>query len=343
MKKKIFFSVCFLLAHLSVNAVSHATSGEYIFYRDNSFKDESFVGFLYFDEFTYAARYFSGTTDITLYLALREDKNEIKGEKIVGDVKAGDEQIVNYLRELFWEMLQAKKGAPAKIDMKAAKKKRLIDGEEKKTAKNVAIFGGDIYVCYDLLCPLFYVKSLKNLSGKTLLEVVTAGKIWNDKDNSFLSFKGFSKKEVKKMPSLKIKSEGEKEYTLSGGQSIKISESWERKAENQWMLKNSAMILMVKSDVKVKNKKAELFSLLSRFIMSADGTYVDWSQSEIEKKANGFYADLRVESDGQSMRIFKRADLVKGHFYLFILSAYEEAFMENKSYFSQIINTYKIK
>ena len=49
------------------------TSGEYVYYSDKSFKDKSIIGFLYYNDETYAARYYSPSTlskqekDITVY------------------------------------------------------------------------------------------------------------------------------------------------------------------------------------------------------------------------------------------------------------------------------------
>lgn len=345
MKKKIGFAVYFLLASFFIVAQtrSQTMSGDYIFYRDNSFKGESYVGFLYFDETTYAARYFSASTDITLYLALNEDKKELKGERIVGETKVGDAEMVNYLRELFLTLLLAKKNAPTKVDMKGRAMSNLLDFEDKRVRQNIPLFGGEVYASYDLLCPVFCLKSMKSPTGNKLLEAVTAGRIRNENDPSFSSFKGFAKKETETVPTLKGTEVARKNYTFQDKQSIMLSEDWEQKMENQWMLKDAAMIFMDKMKGRKGSKNEQLFELLRRFIMSSDDSYVDWSKSCVKKNSNGFYVDLRVENKNRSMRIYKRMDFVKGNFYLFILSTYEEAFVKDEPYFTQIIGTYKIK
>ena len=38
-------------------------SGEYVYYRDSSFNRESYIGFLYYDDSTYEARYYAPATE----------------------------------------------------------------------------------------------------------------------------------------------------------------------------------------------------------------------------------------------------------------------------------------
>ena len=69
MKKIIRRVVLSAAALFFATAASHAlpcvaqyipdSSGEYVYYEDKSFKNETFVGFLYFNDTTYAARNYS--------------------------------------------------------------------------------------------------------------------------------------------------------------------------------------------------------------------------------------------------------------------------------------------
>ena len=70
-------------------------SGEYVYYRDRSFKNESIVGFLFYNESTYAARFYSpadeknstSERDITIYVSVNPESKagmEFTGEKIQG-------------------------------------------------------------------------------------------------------------------------------------------------------------------------------------------------------------------------------------------------------------------
>src|SRR5574344_1707193 len=90
------------------------TSGEYVYYRDNSFKRPSYIGFIYYDDATYAVRYYAPAVadqaliekDITLYLSVNKNNEhlEFTGETMKGVTSADDTEIVNYMHDLFYEL-----------------------------------------------------------------------------------------------------------------------------------------------------------------------------------------------------------------------------------------------
>ena len=85
------------------------TSGEYVFYRDNTFTRPSYIGFIYYDDATYAVRYYAPAVaeqflpekDITLYLTVNKDSAhlEFTGETMKGVVSDADTDVVNYMPE----------------------------------------------------------------------------------------------------------------------------------------------------------------------------------------------------------------------------------------------------
>jgi len=60
--KKITLFAAALFAAANLFALPDA-SGEYVYYRDSSFNRESYIGFLYYDDSTYEARYYAPPTE----------------------------------------------------------------------------------------------------------------------------------------------------------------------------------------------------------------------------------------------------------------------------------------
>lgn len=141
------------------------TSGEYVYYSDKSFKDKSIIGFLYYNDETYAARYYSPATlskqekDITVYLTVQKDTFPLKftGERISGMTETGDSDIVNYIHDLFYEF-SARRHATS-----------LKKGFVLKTDENFAQFGGSVKIEYSPLVPVFNILSISANDGTPFL------------------------------------------------------------------------------------------------------------------------------------------------------------------------------
>ena len=99
-------------------------SGEYVFYRDYSFKRDTYIGFLYYNETTYAARYYSPATEtlpaknLEFLFTVDASKNalEMTGERIlmekcIGQIEQSDTDLINYVHDLIYEFASRRKKA----------------------------------------------------------------------------------------------------------------------------------------------------------------------------------------------------------------------------------------
>ena len=90
------------------------SSGEYVYYTDNTFTTPSIIGFLYYDDTNYAIRYYAPANfdqkipekDITIYITIdSEDPGVVlTGEKIVGASDNEDIDIINYMHDLLYQL-----------------------------------------------------------------------------------------------------------------------------------------------------------------------------------------------------------------------------------------------
>ncbi|MCR4938604.1 MAG: hypothetical protein K5930_00685 [Treponemataceae bacterium] len=195
MRKRIsVFILVFICAGLfavpGVKALIPDLPGQYVYYRDYTFPEEAYLGFLRYDEETYAARLITCKDgnilkDVTSYISMDSsaDHIELTGEKIVGAaLGTGDVDILNYLHDFIYEF--------------AGRRKKLNDRDFSTTlviSDDYPQFGGSVKIEYDFYIPLFNVSNIRSSNGKTLFEIVCTGSITADSDAAFSSFKGIPK------------------------------------------------------------------------------------------------------------------------------------------------------
>ena len=134
------------------------TSGEYVFYKDKSFKTETIVGFLYYNESTYAARIYSPANekakttekDITIYVNVDSSKAgfTMTGEKIDGSVD-GNYELVNYLHDMLYEF------AKRRQNITLAKEIKTVDDDFNQ-------FGGAVKIKFNSIVPLFNIEGMSS-------------------------------------------------------------------------------------------------------------------------------------------------------------------------------------
>ena len=119
MKKKIFslFIFVFIISNFifalpGFKPYLKDVSGDFVFYKDYTFKRESYVGFLMYDEGTYCARYFAPKNEekpakeVKILFTVNTDKDfmELTGEKIISGRQADDTEVINYLHDMIYEL-----------------------------------------------------------------------------------------------------------------------------------------------------------------------------------------------------------------------------------------------
>lgn len=298
MKKKIAF-IIYCLVFFSFNLFClpgfkpfiDDVSGDYVFYKDYTFKRESYVGFLMYDKASYCARYFSPESkdnkkiDIKVYFTVNTEKDfmELTGEHIVSEKKASDYEVINYLHDMIYE-LNARRIKAGTVD---AESYSYFEGKFLKQGKyiddNFMQFGGDVQVVYDAVVPLFNLKAIYDRSGNAKFELVTVGRLNSSSDKSFDNFLGFDDSDKNKLNAKKYKTKKSDfiEYKISDNQSTKnqnvtqfitLDSTWNSPMQNMWFRGNEAFI----SAGKISANLSFVY-FVKNILINAEASYSDWS------------------------------------------------------------------
>lgn len=194
----LFMLICVFVTGLWAEAEQTEGSaiqdtGGYVIYRDYTWKKEAYTGFLKYDETTYMAFINCPGEDILaeIYFTLEKSPEpghlpEITGSHIE---KGGDDVFsINYLIELF-DCLRL-----ARLDTD-------FSGFPHNIEKNFSfpLFGGNVVFSYSPLVTVFNLFSVKGETGKSVLELVESGYIYDEAAGVSLSgFTGAPKLKEKK-------------------------------------------------------------------------------------------------------------------------------------------------
>ena len=373
MKKKIFSFFVFILvisnfifALPGFSSYLKDVSGDYVYYRDYSFVRESYVGFLMYDEGTYAARYFAPKTEnapakeVKILFTVNTGKNfmELTGEKIISAREADDAEIVNYLHDMIYELngrrIKAGDVNPTNVvfsdDELFLRQGKIVNDEFMQ-------FGGDVKVVYDFVVPLFNIKAVYDYSGNAKFEVLTVGRLTSSDDKSFDNFEGFEAlenfgKDVKN----KKKSETAKKIKVSkkdivvnkteDGQVIVLDSSWSRSMDNLWMRENDAVISAIKvskdfgSDYETQ---ADYGFMLKQFLINLSaGVYRDWKSLFVDFDDEDMKIQSLVYQPGKVTRNFIKIESEdeSEDCAIMTLSVYENVYKKNSKYFNEILDSY---
>lgn len=319
------------------------TSGEYVFYRDSSFKSETLVGFLYYNDSTYAARLYSPASekakslekDIVIYVSVgpASDHLELTGEKITGTVE-GNSDLVNYLHDLLYEFTSRRKNVV------------LESGDRNVVKDDFLQFGGTVYIAYNPLVPIFNIEEICGVDKKPVLKIETAGLLTGSSDTSFTDFKGTSVLPKEKKRVFKRDRKAGEIEIIGGTQRLTLDSQWKQSMENLWLLGDLALISMNEMAMpdEMRDSPMAFDILLRRFSLGTTQSYSLWSQRRITRNGNSFVVmNTFLQADSKDLTrdfkiITKKQD---GNFALVAFSVFDGVYQKNHSYFDSILKSYK--
>lgn len=371
MKKKIFSSFIFvfiisnfIFALPGFKPYLKDVSGDFVFYKDYTFKRESYVGFLMYDEGTYCARYFAPKNEekpakeVKILFTVNTDKDfmELTGEKIISGREADDTEVINYLHDMIYELnaRRIKVGSVAPKDVKFSDDDVPFLRQGKIVADEFMQFGGDVKVVYDYVVPLFNVKAVYDYSGDAKFEVATIGRLTSSDDNSFDDFAGFAElenfgkdKKKKSVAAKKIKV-SKKDVVVNkteDGQVIALDSGWSRSMDNLWMRGNDAVISAIKvsKDFGAENElQADLGFMLKQFLINASGVYRDWKSLFVDFDDEDIKFQSLVYQPGKVTRnfIIIESEDEADDCAIMTLSVFENVYKKNSKYFNEILDSY---
>ncbi len=323
-------------------------SGEFVYYRDNSFVSPSFVGVIYYNESTYGARYYcpadkaakTKERDISIYFTIDAENGSIEmtGENIFGsDGSQDDADIVNYLHDFFYEFAERRQ----KLD--------LLGPDSVTVTDEFAQFGGDVKITYNNLIPVFNMERLSTLDGKDVLCVDTVGILTDTNDPAFSYYKG-----IQGMPKDKSRSFDKKAFSKAkqfsvGKQTVSLDDSWKQENDNMFLLGDNALLTLTeitRPDL-FKDSPDQFLTILMRKLSEGSSTsYTIWSKRKASSKENSVKLDsiFWEPVEGNVTRDFKRLTKLQGGGYaLLSLTVFDGVYGKKKSYFDKILGSLSVK
>jgi len=341
------FSVISLNALPGVYQTISDTSGEFVYYKDNSFTRTSYVGVIYYDESTYGIRYYAPADennpkekDIAIYFTVDPTKKyiDMTGEKIIGDKYEYESEIINYLHDCVYEFT-------------SRRQKEGNIGIEKVSQQDFMQFGGDVKISFDSTVPVFNIKGINSLDDKPLLTLVTSGVVSNAEFNSFAEFKGLPSKIEKSKGEFKTNKKAktnkvEFKKTEAHVQKINLDDQWTPAAENFYQLSDNAMLVLDIIGCPAERQTEVLNSLKRKCLMGNSDAYPDLQNIKVETKGNTFKA-TNIFFNAESKTFTKDYKIITtlkdGSIGILTLSVYYGAYANNAKYFDKIVNSYSVK
>ncbi len=339
-----------------INSFIQDKSGEYVYYRDKSFTRESYIGFLTYDDTTYAARYYApaenGLPPKNLeFLFTLDDKKsyiDISGERFITTPLQEDTAIVNYIHDLVFELgkrrLRIGEISPnVKKDKNLNPSVRYVESSELMNCGFVSSedffqFGGDVKIYYDYLVPIFNVKKIENLTD-SVFEVVAIGTISSSEDKSFSQFIPYkSEKENSATHKLKYKPGTKSALIQFGEASIKLDANWEPAGniKNYYFCGSSAMLGMGNI------AKENYYFYLKLALSSSQESFIPWNKISILENSDrvDIYSSI-YNSASNNKRIISFLVNKKEVIPMLSLTVSENDYNSEKKYYQGILKTWK--
>ncbi|MBQ9205229.1 MAG: hypothetical protein IJ158_00770 [Treponema sp.] len=350
--KKFLLSFLLFIASFSLFALPAVTphvpdfSGQFVYYRDSSFERESYIGILYYNDSTYALRYYAPAVEDKknpkieknihiLFTIDPEQKNlELTGERILSAITPEDTDLVNYIHDFFYEMTKRRQNA-GEVD------------SSKTEYQDYIQFGGKVTLYFNPLIPIFNLEKIVSVDKKTVLQIVTAGQLVSSDDTTFANFKGISEKfkdtnhkftKDKKAQPLPISFKANENSTEL---KAKLDSSWNAAAENFYTLTNVAIFTVNEVTSPLENQ----FDVLKRrLLLGGDSVYPNWQSQKIEKNSKGtLITQISYHSESNSytydFKFLREIDSKTAG--LYTLTIFAGVYTANKKYFDAILKSFE--
>lgn len=350
--KKLSVSTLILLcvyAYLVAEPVAfpEPAPGEFVFYRDHTWKAPTWTGFLRYDDSTYAGLLVTPSTGTRVAILFRGEATEdafiLTGQKIVSKNTNTDVPAINYLMRLVedmhrWKVAALRKGSPEKSSVRSPLLPPRI-----LTEVSSHMFGGEVRLVHAAEVPVFALYSVEAEDGKKLLSLERAGMIRSGEDADFFGFKESAAGAKSKKVSLRKKPD-RREFIVDG-RTLMLDEQWSAVAENTFFLDDTAMLVIDTLDTGAAGiPEGKLPLHLMRFFSRSTGNV--WADPD-KSAVSGSETLFRVENvffdadTGLSNHDFKvcipAAD--KRTVLVASLTVGEGAYQNYRAYFEEILSS----
>ncbi len=320
-------------------------SGDYVFYRDHTWKSPTWIGFMRYDAQTWGAVLvtpeFSGRVSVLFRAEELDGQLVLTGQNIISSITQDDVPAVNYLMNMLPDMYSWRLAAARQAggDLFPQQSGALLpaDGEYRMIREE---FGGPVRLRYSAWIPLFNLQGMYSPSGSALLELERAGRIQNGDEEAFYGFIPVPETlSVTGAPA--ISASGAREDRLVDGFTLKLDGNWTMIADNAYFLGDTAMLVVDTLSYRERGLEAARLSLeLTRlFSLSGNMVWIRPDSLEVSGSASRFTISNLVY-DPESGRWNRDIKLVvpgaEGTCRIISLAVNETVYQVNRAYFDSL-------
>lgn len=336
-------------------------SGDFVYYKDNSFVRESYIGMLMYNDSSFQIRYVApenktkklSKIDISILVSInpKSDYWNMTGERVLTPITNTAEEIdiLNYLHDIMYEFSARRK----KISNVSPKNPNYVTDKNfmnngLTVSQEYAQFGGNVFISFDSIIPFFNLKAIYDTKGKALLECVVIGKITSSEDKSFNNFEGFaSKKFVTKLEKLNKKA---KPVTVKSTKNLSVTfdENWtvDEQMDFLFTFGDESLIMMMPIEHSQNDLFYTLLTVTKDSLLSSDDMYTDLREIECLLDFKKMTSKITKITTQLNKNRFSSVTLYSkqknsNNFDMFMLSTTFHAFNVRKSYYNKIIASFK--
>ena len=220
----------------TTESVQGTFSGDYVIYRDYSWKVPTWIGFLYYNDETYGA--FIRTDDpenprtvsILFSGTIEKGKLSLTGQQIISSITPDDTFGVNYLMTLL----------PKLYELKTFPRDAKIVFGTTTVRKQMEEFGGAVTLDFQSFVPLFHLKTITGAKKETILELTEIGSINGNGESVFY---GYSPAKPKQGTNTFILDKSAKKETITVSDvPLHLDSQWKKIADNSFLCGNTAFL-----------------------------------------------------------------------------------------------------
>lgn len=245
-------------------AAEGTVSGDFVIYRDYSWKNPTWIGFLYYDDNTYGAMLYTPATGsrVTILFSCESESKQLvlTGQKMISPITPDDTAAVNYLMTIL-PTLYAQRMLPTHTS-------GLFAGAQSKTEDDT--FGGSVTLQFENYIPLFHLKTLTNNAKGLVLELTEFGSIQSDDEPLFYAYKPPEPKPSTEQFTL-AKNRTQEPVTLYGVK-LQLDSQWKKIADNSFLCGNTAFLMVTPLSVPKTGGGLKPQVQLLRYFLSSSPT-----------------------------------------------------------------------
>lgn len=337
-------------------------SGDFVVYRDYSWKSPTWIGFLRYDDSTWGAFVKTPSSGSDVRILFRAERSGgtlvLTGQNIISKISQGDVPAVNYLMQLLpdlaaWRyqaesegiVLPAAQAVSGAAGSPLGKRSELLPPCVSLT-RDRAEFGGAVALFFAPEVPVFNLAAMQGSGSGSdsgsgaMLALERAGRIQSGGDDAFFAF--VPRGEPKPGASLTVPQARKTEKRSVDGIELSLDGQWTMVADNTFFLGNSAVIIVDTLDLALMQIPRDnlALSLVRLFSLSSGASWASPDALSMSGTAKRFRIENSIYDavSGTMNRDIKlcvpSADGKRCA--VATLSVNETAYRANKAYFDSI-------